>query len=189
MLVVRRAAVGGARSSPAGVTSLWLLTRHPRCTVLAVASTRVTQHVNAPRDVVYRALLDPIAVAKWRVPNGMTCQVHEFHAREDGSFRILLTYDDPTRTGKTAAQTDAYHGRFVKLVPDAQVVEAIEFETQDPSLRGEMTITTTLREADGGTEVEFLHDGTPHGVAPADNELGTRMALAKLAALLEHRPQ
>jgi uncharacterized protein YndB with AHSA1/START domain len=115
----------------------------------------------------------------------MTCRVHEFHAREGGSFRISLTYDDPTRAGKTTGRTDTYHGRFVKLVPDAQVVEVIEFETEDPSLRGEMTITITLREADRGTEVELLHEGIPRGVAPADNELGTQMALAKLAALVE----
>jgi hypothetical protein len=48
-----------------------------------------------------------------------------------GSFRISLTDDDPIRTEKTAARTDTYHARFVKLVPNAQVVEVIEFETTD----------------------------------------------------------
>lgn len=60
----------------------------------------------------------------------------------------------------------------------------LEFETADPGLRGEMTITTTLADADGGTEVVFLHEGIPSGVPPADNETGTRMALANLAALV-----
>lgn len=72
----------------------------------------------------------------------MSSQVHEFDASEDGSFRISLTYDAPTGTGKTTAQTDTYHGHFVKLVPNEQVVEVLEFETTDPELRGEMTIMT-----------------------------------------------
>jgi hypothetical protein len=54
-----------------------------------------------------------------------------------------------------------------------------------PALRGEMTITITLVDADGGTDLRAVHDGLPPGVSPADNELGWRLALAKLAALVE----
>ena len=115
----------------------------------------------------------------------MTSHVHEFDAREGGSFRISLTYDAPTGTGKTAAHTDTYHGHFVKLVPNEQVVEMLEFVTANPELRGEMTITTTLADADGGTDVLLMHEGIPSGVSAVDNETGTRMALAKLAALVE----
>jgi uncharacterized protein YndB with AHSA1/START domain len=142
--------------------------------------------VNAPRSRVYRALLDARAVATWKVPTGMTSHVHEFDAWEGGSFRISLTYDAPTRTGKTTAHTDTYRGRFVKLVTNEQVVEVVEFETTDPELRGEMTITISLADADGGgTDVLALHDGLPPGVPIADNEAGWREALAKLAALVE----
>src|SRR5712691_243762 len=106
-----------------------------------MSSTRITRLINAPRAAVYRALLDARAVATWKVPTGMTSHVHAFDGREGGSFRISLTYDAPTGTGKTTARTDTYHGRFVKLVPNELVVEADEFETTDPALRGEMTIT------------------------------------------------
>src|SRR6266566_7793018 len=109
-----------------------------------MSSTRISRHINAPRAIVYRALLNARAIAKWKVPDGMTCHVHEFEAREGGSIRISLTYDEPTGTGKTTSHTDTYHGRFVKLVTNEQVVEAVEFETTDPALRGEMTITYTL---------------------------------------------
>ena len=119
---------------------------------MATTSTRTSRHVNAPRADVYRALVDPRAVATWMVPVGMTSHVHEYDAREGGLFRVSLTYDEPTGTGKTTAHTDTYHGHFVKLVPNEQVVEALEFETTDPALRGEMTITTTLADADGGTD-------------------------------------
>ncbi|WP_093522047.1 SRPBCC domain-containing protein [Stigmatella erecta] len=152
-----------------------------------MSSTRIRCHVNAPRERVYRALVDARAVAAWRVPPGMTSHVHAFDPREGGLIRISLTYDMPTGTGKTTAHTDTYHGRFVKLVKDEQVVEVVEFETEDPALRGEMTLTLTLTDADGGTEVLAVHEGLPRGVPPADNETGWRLSLARLAALVEAR--
>ncbi|MDT7710713.1 MAG: hypothetical protein QOG20_6320 [Pseudonocardiales bacterium] len=149
-----------------------------------VYTTQIIGHVDAPRPAVYRALLDPTAVARWRVPDGMSGHVHHFDAREGGAFRVSLTYA-VEGTGKSDAHTDTYHGRFVKLVPDEQVVEEFEFETAEPGLRGTMTMTTTLTDADGGTDVLVLHEGIPDVVPAADNETGTRMALANLAALVE----
>ena len=148
-------------------------------------STSIRRHINAQREAVYEALLDVRAVATWKVPEGMTSHVHEFDAREGGALRISLTYDAPTATGKTTAHTDTYHGRFVKLVPYEQVVEVDEFETTDPALRGEMTITITLIDADGGTDLLAVHDGLPPGVSVADNERGWDEALVKLATLVE----
>jgi uncharacterized protein YndB with AHSA1/START domain len=151
-----------------------------------VYSTRATRRVRAPRPAVYRALLDPDAIARWRVPNGMTSEVHEFDPREGGRFRVSLTYDAPNSAGKSSPHSDTYHGRFVKLVPNEQVVEILEFETPDPALRGAMTMTTTLADTDdGGTEVMLVHEGIPDGVPRADNETGTRTALARLAELVE----
>ena len=115
---------------------------------------------------------------------GMTCVVHQFDAREGGSFRVSLTYDAPAAAGKTTAHTDTYHGHFARLVPDEQVVEVLEFETSDPFLLGKMTVTTTLTDAGDGTDVVITHQGLPRGVSAADNETGTRMALDKLAALV-----
>jgi uncharacterized protein YndB with AHSA1/START domain len=152
---------------------------------MGMSATPVTCHINAPRAVVYRALIDARSIATWRVPTGMTSHVHEFDAREGGSFRISLTYDAPTGTGKTTTHTDTYHGHFVKLVTNEQVVEVDEFETTDPTMAGKMTITTTLADADGGTDVLVVYEGLPGGVSATDNETGTRMALAKLAALVE----
>ncbi|MFJ6656712.1 SRPBCC family protein [Streptomyces sp. NPDC091377] len=148
-------------------------------------TTRVSRHMNAAPAVVYRALLDPEAVARWRVPDGMRSEVHAFEAREGGRFRVSLTYDSPAATGKSGARRDTYHGRFVRLVPDERVVEVIEFASDDPAVRGAMTMTTTLVPAGDGTEVVVLHEGLPDAVPVADNETGTRMALDRLARLVE----
>ncbi|MGW3953647.1 SRPBCC family protein [Streptomyces sp. NPDC004752] len=148
-------------------------------------ATRVSRRVRAPRAAVYRALLDPAAVAVWRVPDGMTAVVHSFDAREGGAFRVSLTYDDPRRAGKSGAHTDTYHGRFTRLVPDELIVETIEFETEDEALRGAMTLTTSLTEEDGRTEVVMFQERIPDVVPREDNELGTRMSLDRLAHLVE----
>jgi uncharacterized protein YndB with AHSA1/START domain len=126
------------------------------------------------------------AIARWRVPAGMSGEVHEFDPREGGRFRVSLTYEAPDASGKSAAHTDTYHGHFARLVPDEQVVEVLEFEAADPALRGAMTLTTTLTDAEGGgTDVLMVHEDIPDAVPAADNETGTRMALANLARLVE----
>lgn len=150
--------------------------------LVASTSTRTSRHVKAPRARVYRALVDARAIAKWKVPTGMTCQVHTFDAREGSSFRISLTYDEPTGTGKTTAHTDTYHGHFVKLVPNEQVVEVMEFETADAAMRGEMVITFTLTDAGVGTECARrtrrcatgrLAGGQPGGLAGGTRQAGS----------------
>lgn len=150
-----------------------------------MSTTRISRHLKAPRGDVYQALIDPEAVRDWMVPTGMTSEIHEFEAREGGRFRISLTYDVPTGTGKTTAHTDTYHGRFVKLAPDELVVQAIEFETDNPQMLGEMTVTFMLSDAGGGTDLDAVHENVPPGVSPADNELGWTMSLGKLAVLVE----
>ena len=108
--------------------------------------------------------------------------------REGGSFRISLTCDTPNGTGKTAAHGDTYHGHFVKLVPNEQVVEVMKLETADPQMRGEVTVTFTVSDAGGGTDVLGVHDNLPPAAAPTNNETGWRVALAKLARLVEASP-
>lgn len=119
------------------------------------------------------------------VPDDMTSEIHSFDAREGGTFRISLTYDLPTTAGKTDPRTDSFHGRFVKLVPDTEVVQAVEFETDDPAMDGEMTITYVLADDGDGTDLVGVHENLPRGVSAADNELGWRMSLDKLAAIVE----
>lgn len=150
-------------------------------------STRISRRVRAPRAAVYRALLDADSVATWRAPEGMSAEVHAFDGRQGGRFRVSLIYEAPTGTGKSGGRTDTYHGHFERLVPDEQVVEVVEFETADPTMRGVMTMTTTLSDVDGGTEIVMVHDGVPDAVPVADNELGTRMSLDNLARLVEDR--
>jgi uncharacterized protein YndB with AHSA1/START domain len=151
------------------------------------ASTRVSRIIRAPRQTVYRACLDRDAIAQWRAPDDMTAHVHVFEPRESGTYRISLSYRDPARSsdGKSAAGTDTFRGRFVALVPHERIVEAIVFESPDPRFAGEMTMTTSLADLDGGTEITILCQDIPPGIRLEDNEIGCRSALQNLAALIE----
>ena len=148
-------------------------------------STRSCRTIRARRPDVYRALLDPARVARWRVPLGMTAVVHEFDPRENGRFRVTFTEDAVGTAGTSGARIDTYHGRFVELVPDRSVVEVVEFETPDPELQGEMTVTTVLSDRGDGTDVIMVFERVPPGVALADNEARTAIALDQLAAIVE----
>jgi uncharacterized protein YndB with AHSA1/START domain len=149
-------------------------------------TTRIEQHVNAPRARVYRALVDPQAVAAWQVPDGMTAIVHEFEVREGGAIRISLAYADQDERGKSHDNVDTFGGHFVRVVPDERVEQALEFETDDPGLQGTMRVSYTLRDAgDGGTDVVGVHEGLPEGLSPEQNQEGWQMSLRKLAELVE----
>ena len=107
---------------------------------------------------------------------------------------MTLHFDDPTVDGKSSASTDSFSGTFVDLVHGSRVVEHAVFEADDPAFAGTMIMTTTLTDAqssadDAGpaTIVTIRHDGIPTGVDPADDETGTRMALRRLAELVESR--
>jgi uncharacterized protein YndB with AHSA1/START domain len=151
------------------------------------ASTQVSRIIKAPRKAVYQACLDPDAVAAWRAPDNMKAKVHAFDAREGGTFRMSLTYQDPKHSpgGKTSAHTDTFHGRFAELIPDQKIVEVVEFESQDPRFAGEMTIITSFADTDEGTEITILCQDIPAGVRLEDNEMGCRSSLQNLAALIE----
>ena len=147
-----------------------------------MSTLRVSTVLRAPRAAVYRALTDPAMIARWRFPDGMTSVVEP---QNDGGFRVTLTYEAPDGQGKTTARSDTSRARFTRLVPGELVVEVDEFETADPRFAGEMTMTITLDDHDGSTELKAVHEGVPPGVVPEDNELGWRMALERLAALDE----
>jgi uncharacterized protein YndB with AHSA1/START domain len=142
--------------------------------------------IGVPPAAVYRAYLDRDAIARWLPPGTMTGVVHDFEAREGGRFSMSLMYpeSETSARGKTDARTDTFQGRFVKLVPNEQIVWAVVFESGDPSFAGEMTITTTLKPVERGTEVTMRCDDIPAGVRLEDNELGSRLTLDQLARFL-----
>lgn len=145
-------------------------------------TTSAQQHVRASRADVYAALVDPAAVARWRVPAGMHAEVEELG--QDDGFRFTLTYEGEG-VGKTGARSDSYVGRYVRLEPEHLVVETMTFEADEAGLAEPMTMTTTVVETADGCDVTMVHEGVPDAVPAEDNELGMRMALRNLARYVE----
>jgi uncharacterized protein YndB with AHSA1/START domain len=149
-------------------------------------STTVSRIIQVPPSAVYGAYLDRDAVAQWLPPGSMTGVVHAFEAREGGRFSMSLMYppSETSARGKTDARTDRFAGRFVKLVPNEQIVWAVVFDSGDPSFAGEMIVATTLKPAGRGTEVTIRCDNIPAGVRVEDNETGCSQTLDQLATFL-----
>ena len=143
--------------------------------------------IKAPREALYRAFTDPDALVIWLVPGEMTGTVHEFDGRVSGGYRMSLFYpaSEQVYAGKTAEREDRYTARFVELAPPTRIVQAIRFETEDPAFSGEMTMTVTFEDRDGGTDVTVLFENLPPGIRPEDNDAGTRSSLEKLARYVE----
>jgi uncharacterized protein YndB with AHSA1/START domain len=146
-----------------------------------------SRRIKAPPHVIYRAYLDPSAVVSWRPPNGMTGQVFAFEPRAGGTFRMAFIHDraDGSARGKTSKDADVFEGRFVDLVPDRRIVEAVRFESDDPAFGGEMVLTTTLEPTAEGTHVTVVVENVPRGISAEDHAAGIASSLENLARFVE----
>lgn len=134
---------------------------------------------------IFRAFLDPEVIPRWRAPAGMTAKILQFEPRPGGLFRMAFACDDRSTEGKSGSGADIFRGRFVELLPDEQIVEEIEFETDKPQFAGPMTMTTQLIPVKDGTKVTFSATNVPIGISEQDHRAGMESSLKKLALLLE----
>lgn len=143
--------------------------------------------IRASPEKIYEAFLDPDAMAAWRPPSGMSCEVFEFEAIEGGKYRMAFRYDrsEHAVVGKTSAHEDQFEGWFRQLVPAERIVEQVVFKSDDPAFAGIMTLTTTLQRVPGGTEVSFRAEDIPDGIRPEDHIQGMNASLKNLAAWVE----
>lgn len=141
--------------------------------------------MRAPLDRVFRALVDQAALESWLAPDGMTAAFDRFDPRPGGSYRLILTYADPTAAAKSTVDSDIVEARFVEIVENDRVVQAVDFESDDPAFAGTMTMTWSVQPVDHGTLVEFVADDVPAGISAADHAEGMTSSLAHLAAYVE----
>jgi uncharacterized protein YndB with AHSA1/START domain len=147
---------------------------------------RASRTIAATPERVYAALVDPEALVAWLPPQGMRARFERFDARPGGSYRLVLTYEDVgSGRGKATVDSDVVEARFVSLVPGVRVVQEVNFESDDPSFAGTMTMTWEISSVDGGTLVEITADDVPDGISGDDHAAGMASSLANLAEHLE----
>lgn len=122
----------------------------------------------------------------------MTGRFERFDARPGGSYRLVLVYDDDddddaSGSGKASPNADIVEARFVEVVPDVRVVQAVDFVSDDPAYAGTMTMTWELSVEHSGTRVEIRAEDVPSGLIPEDHVVGMQSSLADLAAFVESR--
>ena len=142
--------------------------------------------IAAPVVRVFDALVDRDALLAWLPPRGMTGRFERFDPRPGGSYRLVLTYADPTDSrGKSSADSDIVEARYVDIVPNVRVVQAVDFVSDDPGFAGTMTMTWAVTAVDGGTRVEITADDVPNGISADDHATGLTSSLENLATYVE----
>lgn len=143
---------------------------------MSTGTVRLHRVLRTKPERVYRAFLDPDAMAKWLPPHGFTGRVHQMDARVGGSYRMSFT-------NLTSGQSSAFGGEYLELVPNERIVHTDKFD--DPNLPGEMRVTVTLKAVSCGTEVNIVQEGIPAVIPVEACYLGWQESLALLAQLVE----
>jgi uncharacterized protein YndB with AHSA1/START domain len=127
-------------------------------------------------EKLYRAFLDPDAMAKWLPPHGFTGKVHEMNAKVGGGYKMSFT-------NFGTGHSHSFGGKFLELVPNEKIRHTDRFD--DPNLPGEMVTTITLKKVSCGTELNVVQEGIPDVIPPEACCLGWQESLMLLAQLVE----
>lgn len=142
--------------------------------------------VHAPVSRVFAALVDRDALEAWLPPDGMTARFERFDPTPGGSYRLVLTYVDPSGApGKTSADADIVEVRYLDIVEHERVVQAVDFVADAPEFAGTMTMTWTVGPAGDATLVEIVAVDVPDGISAEDHAAGLASSLDNLATYVE----
>ena len=139
-------------------------------------TVRLHRVLRAPPERVYRAFLDPDAMAKWLPPHGFTGRVHHLEARVGGTYRMSFT-------NFSNGHTHSFGGTYLELVPNGRISHTDKFD--DPNLPGEMRTTIALQPVSVGTEISIVQEGIPEAIPLEACYLGWQESLLLLGQLIE----
>lgn len=160
------------------------------------------RRVAALPEEVFRAFQDPVMLAEWLPPEGMRARLAHADLRPGGSFRAVLTYEEPEEPGKYSADSDVSETEILEMEAARRIVWSVRFPSEDPAFSGTMSMEWTLAavlsddpgeargpqvHADSGTLVTVAAKGVPSGIDAADHVAGLESWLRNLAALFEQR--
>jgi uncharacterized protein YndB with AHSA1/START domain len=143
---------------------------------MSANTVRLHRVIAAKPEKIYRAFLEPDALARWLPPNGFTCKVHQMDPKVGGSYKMSFTN---FTTGKSVS----FGGVYRDLVPNEHLRYTDNFD--DPNLPGEMQTTVTLKKVSVGTDLAIVQEGIPAVIPLEACYLGWQESLANLARLVE----
>jgi uncharacterized protein YndB with AHSA1/START domain len=139
-------------------------------------TVRLHRVLRTKPERVYKAFLDPDAMAKWLPPYGYTCKVHQLEAKVGGTYRMSFT-NFGTGNGHS------FGGKYLELAPGERIRYTDKFD--DPNLPGEMITTVSLKAVSCGTELNVVQEGIPAAIPAEMCYLGWQESLIQLATLVE----
>jgi uncharacterized protein YndB with AHSA1/START domain len=139
-------------------------------------TVRLHRVLRAPAERIYRAFLDPDAMAKWLPPNGFTGKVHHLEARVGGTYRMSFT-------NFSGGGSHSFGGEYLELVPNERIRHTDKFD--DPNLPGTMQVTIVLKKVSVGTDVAITQEGIPDAIPTEACYLGWQESLVLLGKLVE----
>jgi uncharacterized protein YndB with AHSA1/START domain len=143
---------------------------------MSTNTVRLHRVLAAKPEKVYRAFLEPDALARWLPPNGFTCKVHHSDPKVGGSFKMSFT-------NFTTGKSMSFGGMYRELVPNERLQYTDSFD--DPNLPGEMQVNVTLKKVSLGTDLAIVQEGIPAVIPLEACYLGWQESLANLARLVE----
>ena len=142
----------------------------------ATNTVRFHRILRAKPERVYRAFIDPDAMAKWLPPHGFTGKVHHIKAEVGGTYKMSFT-------NFTSGSSHSFGGEYLELVPNERIRHTDKFD--DPNLPGTMQVTVTLKKVFCGTDVNIVQEGIPEAIPVEMCYLGWQESLEQLAKLVE----
>ena len=139
-------------------------------------TVRLHRILAAKPEKVYRAFIEPDALAKWLPPNGFTCTVHHMDPKVGGTYKMSFR-------NFTTGGSHSFGGQYVELVPGERVRYTDKFD--DPNMPGEIRVTVTLKRVSVGAEVSIVQEGLPDVIPVEACYLGWQQSLRNLAKLVE----
>ena len=139
-------------------------------------TVRLHRVLTAKPEKVYRAFLEPEAMARWLPPNGYTGKVHHLDANVGGTYKMSFT-------NFATGQSHSFGGEYRELVPQERLRYTDRFD--DPNLPGEIQVTVTLKKVSVGTELNIMQEGLPDAIPLEMCYLGWQQSLQNLAKLVE----
>jgi len=143
---------------------------------MAKNTVRLHRVLRSTPERIYRAFLDPDAMAKWLPPNGFTGKVHHLDAKVGGTYKMSFT-------NFTSGHSHSFGGEYLELVPNERIVHTDKFD--DPNLPGEMRVTIALKPVSCGTELNITQEGIPDVIPLEACYLGWQESLTLLGKLVE----
>ena len=137
---------------------------------------RLHRVLRATPDRIYRAFLDPAALAKWLPPHGFTATVDKLDARVGGSYHMAFT-------NFSTGTSHSFGGSYLELIPNERMRYSDKFD--DPNMPGEMITTVELRAVSCGTELHIVQEGVPAFIPAEACYLGWQESLTLLPQLVE----